>query len=74
MSRNASILTERIPYRLSQFRNIPYQEMLSIIKTCFKAFKILYDEYGLFKIKSTMLGINCQHRVKVWHHTDFSNP
>jgi hypothetical protein len=33
---------------------------------------MLHSEYGLFLVRSTMMGINLQKEVKVWHHTDFS--
>jgi hypothetical protein len=74
LGQSASILTERIPYRLSQFCNIPYLEMVTVLRTCLKVYKILYAEYGLFRVRSTMLGINCQRQLKVWHHTDLSSP
>lgn len=37
-----SILTERIPYRLSQFCNIPYEEVLTIIRIALQSFKTLH--------------------------------
>lgn len=69
-----SILTERIPYRLSQFCNIPYEEALSIIKIALQSFKTLHIEYGLFSVRSTMMGVNFQNQIKVWLHTDLSAP
>lgn len=35
---NGSILAERIPYRLSQFSNIPYEESLFILKQALSSF------------------------------------
>lgn len=40
---NGSILAERIPYRLSQFSNIPYEESLFILKQALSSFQLLYD-------------------------------
>jgi hypothetical protein len=74
MYQKGSLLTERIPYRLSQFCNVPYEEVLGIIKNSLKGFKSIYDEYGMFLVRSTMLGINHQSQLKLWHHTDYSQP
>jgi len=38
-----SILTERIPYRLSQFCNIPYQEIIPILRAVLKSYKVLHE-------------------------------
>lgn len=53
-----SILTERIPYRLSQFSNLPYEEMLFVLKLALRAYLMIHSEYGLFLVRSTMVGIN----------------
>ena len=33
------MLTERIPYRLKDFKNIPYEEVLTIIKEALSGYK-----------------------------------
>lgn len=74
MLQEGYILTERIPYRLSQFCNIPYEEALSILKKVLQSYKILYQWYGVFYVRSTMIGISVNKRIKIWHHTDYSSP
>ena len=74
MYKKGTILTERILYRLSQFCNIPYEETLYMIKIALMSYRELYLEYGLFYVRSTMLGINHQNQLKIWHHTDLSHP
>jgi hypothetical protein len=46
--------------------------MLFILKVALMSFEMLHTEYGLFLVRSTMLGINLQKQIKIWHHTDFS--
>lgn len=29
-------------------------------------------EFRPFLVRSTMIGINCQKQIKLWHHTDYS--
>jgi hypothetical protein len=39
-----------------------------------QTYKTLQLEYGLFQVRSTMIGLNFQNQIKVWLHTDFSSP
>ena len=39
MYKKGTILTERIPYRLSQFCNIPYEETLNMIKIALLSYR-----------------------------------
>jgi hypothetical protein len=36
------------------------------------AYSLLFEEYGPFMIKSDMMGVNLQGRVKVWISNNFS--
>ena len=71
---SGSLLLERIPYRLCQFSNIPYSEIVSILHQCLKYFSILHDSYGLFLIRNTMVGFSRDGTLKIWHNTDFWQP
>lgn len=51
-----SLFTERICYRLSEFANIKYPEILMILRKCIEGYNILYQNFGLFFIRSTMIG------------------
>jgi hypothetical protein len=46
--------------------------MLHILKIALNSYKMLHMEFGLFLVRSTMIGINCQKQIKLWHHTDYS--
>lgn len=39
-----------------------------------ESFKLLHLEYGLFHVRSTMIGVSFQNQIKVWLHTDLSSP
>lgn len=72
MFQQGSVLIERIPYRLSQFSGLPYDESIAILRRALRGFRVLHGEYGLFQVRSTMICINSQREIKVWHHTDLS--
>jgi len=44
-----------------------------MLNICFKGYQILNENYGLFKVKSTMIGLDQSYRIKMWHHTDLSS-
>lgn len=44
------------------------------MKTCIEGYKELYEYYGAFVIRSTMIGFTQAFQVKLWVHTDFSQP
>ncbi len=73
-SKLGSILIQRIPYRLCQFKNLSYNDAISIISKCLKGYNKLYQKYGIFKPKTTMICLDSNYHIKVWHHTDLSSP
>lgn len=46
--------------------------MMAIFHKVFKAFKILFQEYGSFAPDPRMIGFNEKAEVKVWGHTKYS--
>lgn len=72
-----SILSDRVAYRLQQFFEVKYTNILTIMSIALQSFQILHEEYGLFNVKRGMIGIAgnlTAPRVKVWCNQDFSNP
>ena len=69
-----SIILERIPHRLCEFNNFPYLEAISIISIALKGYCQLYKIFGLFFVKSTMIGFSNTWKIKLWTHTDLSSP
>jgi hypothetical protein len=71
-SQKGSILTERISYRLCQFKGIPHTDALPMLALLLEGYNTLYSIYGLFIVQSTMVGLDHDNNIKIWHHTDFS--
>ena len=66
-------MTERIHKRLSDFKGLPYDEIMAILGRVINGFEILSENYGLFKPKSSMIGFNSNGlSIKVWHNSNLS--
>lgn len=47
--------------------------MLSMLYICLKGYQILYKFIGLFRVKTTMIGLDCRYKIKMWYHTELTN-
>lgn len=70
--RYAKVYTERIPLRLHEIENIGPEDCASMLYSVLCGFEKLFEWYGYFKPISSMIGIDCEARVKVWINQDFS--
>lgn len=57
---------ERINVNLEQIISLPFEDMVKIIYSSLKGFKVLFEKYAYFTVESVMIGINDVGETKVW--------
>jgi len=67
-----SIFVERVPFRLSNVKDIPYPDVLHLYDSTINGFQQLTQVVPYFRIDEDQIGINENGKVKVWLNPDFS--
>lgn len=63
---NLIVYSERIENRLSDLRQLNFQESVNILWETSNAFQKLYEEFGPFHINGELIGLNADSQVRVW--------
>lgn len=66
------VYLELIPLNLQQVINLHFLDAMAIFYQAFKAFKILYAEYGSFAPHPRMIVFNEYGQVKTWANVKYS--
>jgi hypothetical protein len=66
-----SVFLERIPFRLSNVKDIPFPDVLHVYKQSLEGFDQLSSKAGYFPVDEDQIGINRNGEVKVWLNTSF---
>ncbi len=66
-----SIFLERIPFRLSNVKDIPFPDVLHVYKQSLDGYAQLSSKAGYFPVDEDQIGINTNGEVKVWLNTSF---
>lgn len=66
------VVTERIPYRLSDLNHIREDNAVTILATALRGYGPMFKVHGQFRVKDAMIGLNQKNQVKIWLHPNFS--
>jgi hypothetical protein len=68
----ATLFVERIPIRACEITDVPIEEGLYLLYTCFMGFRKIYERTGYFDIGLDMICINKDALVKIWLNNNLS--
>lgn len=67
-----SVVTEEITMVLSELGELPLFKAIYLLKESLVGFERLFSKYGSFLPTPAMIGINKDHKCKVWVNQDFT--